>query len=279
MILSFSWAIGLEALVIPQKATIISTSGTGIGGYIDASINPASIKYIKPHLGISDNLWYGDISGIKSSWSFGEKVHRIFSIESIGLDDIEHHITNEVDPLGYIDAKWIAFDFSSDVNLNRIFKDTKGISIGYNIKLNYSKLHSERYWGYSIDFGLQKKMSDKLNFGFISKNFGREYSLSGIDRIENYIGLGFAYNANIIRNNVYFDWIYSNSRNIFKLALKTDFKYVNLALGTSYSKNSYRDFSYGLSFNLKDWMIIFGSIVHDNSALGTPKSVELRKYF
>ena len=279
MILSFSWAIGLEALVIPQKATIISTSGTGIGGYIDASINPASIKYIKPHLGISDNLWYGDISGIKSSWSFGKKAHRIFSIESIGLDDIEHHITNEVDPLGYIDAKWIAFDFSSDVNLNRIFKDTKGISIGYNIKLNYSKLHSERYWGYSIDFGLQKKMSDKLNFGFISKNFGREYSLSGIDRIENYIGLGFAYNANIIRNNVYFDWIYSNSRNIFKLALKTDFKYVNLALGTSYSKNSYRDFSYGLSFNLKDWMIIFGSIVHDNSALGTPKSVELRKYF
>ena len=279
MILSFSWAIGLEALVIPQKATIISTSGTGIGGYIDASINPASIKYIKPHLGISDNLWYGDISGIKSSWSFGKKVHRIFSIESIGLDDIEHHITNEVDPLGYIDAKWIAFDFSSDVNLNRIFKDTKGISIGYNIKLNYSKLHSERYWGYSIDFGLQKKISDKLNFGFISKNFGREYSLSGIDRIENYIGLGFAYNANIIRNNIYFDWIYSNSRNIFKLALKTDFKYVNLALGTSYSKNSYRDFSYGLSFNLKDWMIIFGSIIHDNSALGTPKSVELRKYF
>ena len=195
------------------------------------------------------------------------------------MDDIEYHVTNEVEPLGYIDAKWIAFDFSSGINLNKFFKDTRGFSVGYNIKLNYSKLHTERYWGYSIDVGLQKKINDKLNFGFVSKNFGREYSLSGIDRIENYIGLGVAYNANVIRNNIYFDWIYSNSRNIFKLALKTDFKYVNLAIGTSYSKDSYKDFSYGLSFEIKDWMIVFGSIIHDNPALGTPKSVELRKYF
>ena len=279
IIFNFSWAIGLQALVIPQKATVISTSGAGIGGYVDASINPASLKYIRPHLGMSDNLWYADISGIKSNWSFGERIHRVLSIESIGLDDIELHITNEVDPLGYVEAKWIAFDFSSDVDLNKIFKNTKDFSIGYNIKLNYSKLHTERYWGYSIDVGLQKKINNKLNFGFVSKNFGREYSLSGIERIENYIGAGVAYNADIIRNNIYFDWIYSNNRNIFKLALQTNFKYVNLTLGTSYSENSYQDFSYGLSFELKKWMIVFGSIIHDNLALGTPKSIELRRYF
>ena len=204
MVFNFSWAIGLQALVIPQIATAVSTSGAGIGGYVDASINPASLKYIRPHLGMSDNLWYADISGIKSNWSFGKKIHRVFSIESIGLDDIEHHITNEVDPLGYVQAKWIAFDFSSNINLNKIFKETKDFSLGYNIKLNYSKLHTERYWGYSIDVGLQKRISDRLNFGFVSKNFGREYSLSGIDRIENYIGLGIAYNANVIRNNIYY---------------------------------------------------------------------------
>jgi len=279
IIFNFSWAIGLEALVIPQKATVISTSGAGIGGYIDASINPASLKYIRPHLGMSDNLWYADISGIKSNFSFGENIHRTLSIESIGLDDIELRYTNEVNPSGYVEAKWIAFDFSSEIDLNRIFEDTRDFSLGYNIKLNYSKLHTERYWGYSIDVGFQKKINDKLNFGFVSKNFGREYSLSGIDRIENYIGLGIAYNANIIRNNIYFDWIYSANRNIFKLALKTDFRYVNLALGTSYSENSYKDFSYGLSFELRDWTIVFSSIIHDNSALGIPKSVELRKYF
>ena len=44
-------------------------------------------------------------------------------------------------------------------------------------------------------------------------------------------------------------------------------------------KDSYKDFSYGLSFQIKDWAIIFGSIIHDNSALGAPKSVELKKYF
>ena len=177
MLFNFTYAIGLQALVIPQKAAVISTSGAGIGGYIDASINPASLKYIQPHFGMSDNLWYGDISGIKSNWSFGKKTHRVFSIESIGLDDIEQRITNEVDPLGYVQAKWIAFDLYSTIDLNKIFKDTRDFSLGYNIKLNYSKLHTERYWGYSIDIGLQKKVTDKLNFGFVSKNFGREYSL------------------------------------------------------------------------------------------------------
>ena len=279
MLFSFGWSIGLQALVIPQKATVIATSGAGIGGYIDGSINPAALSYIKPHLGVSDNLWYADISGIKSNWSFGKNIHRVFSIESIGLDDIEHHITNEVDPLGYVEAKWIAVDFSSAVDLNKLINDAKGFSLGYNIKLNYSKLHTERYWGYSIDIGLQKRINNKLSLGFVTKNFGREYSLSGIDKIENYLGLGIAYNAHAIRNNIYFDWIYSNNRNIFKFALKTDFKYVNLVLGTSYSKDSYKDFSYGFNFELRNWAITFGSILHSNSELGTPKSVELKKYF
>ena len=279
VIFNFGYAIGLQALVIPQKAAVVSTSGAGIGGDIDVSINPASLKYISPHFGMSDNLWYGDISGIKSNWSFGENAHRVFSIESIGLDDIEQRVTNEVDPLGYVQAKWIAFDFSSNINLDKFFKNTKDFSLGYNIKLNYSKLDTERYWGYSIDIGLQKKITDKLNFGFVSKNFGREYSLSGIDRIENFFGSGISYNIIPIRSNLYFDWIYSSDRNIFKLALKTNLKYVNLILGTSYSKNSYKDFSYGLTFRLKDWMIVFGSIVHDNPILGNPKSIELRKYF
>ena len=70
MVFNFIWAIGLQALVIPQKATAVSTSGAGIGGYVDASINPAALQYIRPHLGMSDNLWYADISGIKSNWSF-----------------------------------------------------------------------------------------------------------------------------------------------------------------------------------------------------------------
>ena len=89
LVFNSSWAIGLQALVIPQKAIAVSTSGAGIAGYLDPSINPASLEYIKPYLGMSDNLWYADISGIKSNWSFGKKTHRIFSIESIGLDDIE----------------------------------------------------------------------------------------------------------------------------------------------------------------------------------------------
>ena len=66
--------------------------------------------------------------------------------------------------------------------------------------------------------------------------------------------------------------------NIFKLGMMTKFPYINFMLGSSYS-DGYSDFSYGLSFEIKKWMIIFGNLNHENPALGTPQSIELRKYF
>ena len=44
--LNINWAIGLKALMIPQKANIIALSNTGIAGNIDPSINPASLAFI-----------------------------------------------------------------------------------------------------------------------------------------------------------------------------------------------------------------------------------------
>jgi hypothetical protein len=286
IMVSINWAIGLKALEIPQKAEVIALSRTGIAANLDASLNPASLANIRPHVGVSSNTWYADLKGHKSTSLWGDGAIRFISIETIGLDDIEYHIDNTVEPIGYVEAKWIAFDFGSSINLDKFVKDSKNFDIGYNLKLNYSKLHTERYWGYTFDIGINKKIGDKLNFGFVAKNLGKEYSESNTITIDHYLGIGTAYKLDIVSHNkfymnmdIYFDWIHSNENNIYKLGFKTNFPYINFMLGSSYSKGVYSDFSYGLSFEFKNWMVVFGSLTHENPALGTPKCVELRKYF
>ena len=49
-------------------------------------------------------------------------------------------------------------------------------------------------------------------------------------------------------------------------------------LGASYS-DGYRDFSYGMSFDYNNWSFVYGSLQHENDALGSPQSFEIRKYF
>ena len=283
-LLSFGWTIGLDALVIPQKANVIAMSGSGIAGNLDITINPSSS--IKPYLGFSNNAWLAGVSGQKSTWIFEGDVNRFLSFESLGVDDIEYHSDNDSDPEGYISANWFAIDFGSNMDLNKYFDNIQGLQIGYNIKLNYSKLYTENSWGYTFDLGLTKKISDSFNVGFIIKNLGKEYySSDETVSINPYIGIGISHNINIVSlDNFYTDLVYHidiiqhDNNNIFKLGMMTKFPYVNLMLGSSYS-DGYSDFSYGLSFEIKKWAVIFGNLNHENPALGTPKCIELRKYF
>ena len=283
-LLSFVWTIGLDALAIPQKATILAMSGSGIAGNLDIAINPSSS--IRPYLGFSNNTWLAGVSGQKSTWVFEGDVNRFISFESLGVNDIEYHSDNDSDPEGYVSANWFAIDFGSNIDLDRYFNNTKDFQIGYNIKLNYSKLYIESSWGYTFDLGLTKKISDTFSMGFIMKNLGKEsYNSEENVTIDPYIGIGISHNINMITlDNFYTDLIYHidvinhGDKDIFKLGAMIKFPYVNLMLGLSYS-DGYRDFSYGLSFEIKKWMIIFGNLNHENPALGTPQSIELRKYF
>ena len=285
--LNINWAIGLKALMIPQKANIIALSNTGIAGNIDPSINPASLAFINPYLSMSGNTWYANLSGSKSTclWK-SQNTSRYISIESLGIDDIEYHIDNTVEPIGYVEAQWIAFDFGSNIDLNKLFNNSRDYFIGYNIKLNYSKLHTTRYWGYTFDLGLYKEINDKYSVGIVMKNFGKEYLGNQTININNSFGLGTSYTTSLLNKNnffmnlqVLFDYINYENNDTYKLAFKAGFPYVNLMVGSSYSSKKYQDFSYGISIQYKTWMIIFGSLVHENPALGTPTSFEVRKFF
>ena len=283
-LMSFVWSIGLEALVIPQKATILAMSGSGIAGNLDIAINPSSS--VEPYFGFSNNTWLAGLSGQKTTWMFKGDMNHSLSFESLGIDDIEKHSDNDSNPEGYVSANWFAIDYGSSINLSKYFVSIKGLKVGYNVKLNYLKLHTENSWGYTFDLGLTKKISDSFNMGFVIKNSGKEYYSSEESiTINPYVGIGISHNINIINSdNFYTDLVYHidviqhNDNNIFKLGVMTKFPYVNLMLGSSYS-DGYSDFSYGLSFEINQWAIIFGNLNHDNPALGTPRCIELRKYF
>ena len=55
LFLSLSFSIGLKALVIPQSASLLSTSGTGISN--NYQVNPALLLNEKNHVSFSKNIW------------------------------------------------------------------------------------------------------------------------------------------------------------------------------------------------------------------------------
>ena len=106
---------------------------------------------------------------------------------------------------------------------------------------------------------------------------GSIYSIT----IDEYNTKTFKRNNFYINTKLYIDYIYTKQNDIFKLAIDTAFPYVNLMLGSTYinGEQEFNDFSYGLSFRFKNWMVLFGNSIHENAAIGSPTSFEIRKYF
>jgi len=273
LFLSFTYAIGLKALVIPQNALVLSLSNTGIGDNLAAEINPASLCALNPHLGFSKNKWYGELGGQKISSLFSE--NKYFSFESLSVDDIElrDEIASDT-PLGFFGAYWYSVDYSQSFKVPNL----NSFSIGYRLKFNLSKMYDESMYGVTADIGIIKQLKDNLSLGFVIKNFGKEYKSNLNANTPSTIGLGMSYNIPVLRLNILSDIIYQDDIILNKIALKTNFPYVNLIFGTTRGDN-YTDFSMGLVIEIKKWSIIYGSLKHDNDLLGTPSSFELRKYF
>ena len=85
LFLSLSFSIGLKALVIPQSASLLSTSGTGISN--NYQVNPALLLNEKNHVSFSKNIWLGDVSGQKICLISKNKTY--FSFETLSVSDIE----------------------------------------------------------------------------------------------------------------------------------------------------------------------------------------------
>ena len=272
ILLSFnlSLCIGLKALVIPQSASLLSTSGTGI--CYSYEVNPALLFADNSSISLSKNSWLGGVSGQKISYIF--KKRNYISFESLSIDDIElrDEIATE-SPIGFFGAHWYAAEINKSYDLG-----SNNLTFGYKIKFNYSKLFSESMHGYSIDLGLNQNLNQNLNIGILLKNIGREFG-SNL-RVENNIlfGVGVRYNLPNLKLILLSDYLIYDENNFLKFSAITDLPYLNFIVGGTYSDN-YKDLSFGVKLDYKKWELIFGNLNHNNAILGNPSSVEIIKIF
>ena len=235
ILLSFnlSLCIGLKALVIPQSASLLSTSGTGI--CYSYEVNPALLFADNSSISLSKNSWLGGVSGQKISYIFNKRNY--ISFESLSIDDIElrDEIATE-SPIGFFGAHWYAAEINKSYDLG-----SNNLTFGYKIKFNYSKLFSESMHGYSIDLGLNQNLNQNLNIGILLKNIGREFA-SNL-RVENNIlfGVGVRYNLPNLKLILLSDYLIYDENNFLKFSTITDLPYLNFIVGGTYSDN-YKDF-------------------------------------
>jgi len=273
ILLSFnlSICIGLKALIIPQSASLLSTSGTGIS--YSHEINPALLLEANSYLSLSKNSWLAGVSGQKISYIFDNR--KYISFESLSINDIElrDEIATE-EPLGFFGADWYAAEINESYNLSFY----ENITFGYKVKLNYSKLYTESMHGYSIDIGFNNQINKNLNIGLLIKNLGREYSNNL--RVDNDIllGVGISYKVPDLKLILLSDYLIYDENNFLKFSTITTLPYLNFIIGGTYSE-SYRDLSFGIKLDYKKWAFIFGNLNHNNPILGNPSSVEIRKIF
>ena len=271
--LNIGFSIGLKSLVIPQSALALATSNSGIANALSADINPASLNTIKPFLGFSKNTWIGDLKGQKISMLWEDNnIYSQLSFESLKINDIE--LRNEVaseTPMGFFGAYWYAFDFSRSIKVTN-FK------LGYKIKFNHSKLYTESMHGVTIDIGIQKKINDSFSLGFVLKNYGKEIDNNLSAKTPEFLGLGVSYQFPNSPMKILSDVVSQDNQILTKLLMQTDFKYINLILGTTRG-DEYTDVAFGINLSIKEWSLIYGNLKHNNSALGNPVSIEIRTYF
>ena len=271
---NLAFSIGLKALIIPQSALTLASSNTGIAHNNNIDINPSGTSSLNSYMGFSKNSWFGDLEGQKISFL---KNDSYISFESLSIDDIE--LRDEVaseSPIGFFGAYWYSLEYSRALNSD--FLKSKNIEVGYKAKVYLSKLYTESMHGIAIDLGLTKKLTDNLSFGFVAKNFGKEYTGGLNAKTSSILGIGIKYNFNNIPLLMLSDLIYQNDDLFKKVSLETKFPYLNLICGLT-SGNNYKDYSMGLKMDIQDWSIVYATLKHDSDVLGSPTSIELIRKF
>ena len=271
---NFLFPIGLRALIIPQTASLLSQSGAGIS--YSAEVNPALLFNQDPYVSFSKNIWFGGISGQKISLLSNNKTY--ISFETLSVTDIE--LRDEIasdSPIGFFGAYWYAIELNRSIQLRSNIINQ--LSLGYKVKINLSKLYTETMKGYSIDFGINKEINNNLSLGLVIKNFGKEYSDNLTANSSPIYGLGSRYIFENYKLILISDLISQDNEIFLKLATQTNLPFgLNFILGGTYS-NNYKDLSFGVKVDLNGWSLIYGNLNHDNSILGNPTSIEIKKYF
>ncbi len=274
ILITNSWAIGLQSLVIPQSGQILATSGTGIAGDIDPALNPAMNISKHPYLQFSLNRWLGDVSGSHTLFRWGSEVPKQLSIQSWSARNLELWGNYPDDrPLGTFGVHWAAAAFSISHHFNTPYR------FGLRIQTNYSHLFTESMTGITLDAGTIVPLGSSLTLGVVIKNLGYEYANNLRSELPVEGGIGAAFKLPFIHTSILTDLLYNTSNGQeLRAGVTTHWKWLNLNAGTSIAENRNAK-AMGFSLNYRRWKINYGIYFHENSAvLGIPQFLDVRRY-
>ena len=272
LVISFSWSIGLKGLIIPENAHVLSTAGTGIAGGIAPSLNPAMNVSEHPYIQFSNNSWLGDINGGQTTYHWGRKIPQTISIQSWNAKELELWGDNpDSSPLGTFGVHYVSAAYSISHHLNTPYR------FGVRIQANYNHLYTESMGGLTLDAGALFPLTSFLSAGVVVRNIGYEYTNNLRAKLPGEIGFGTELQLPI-KISILTDAIYLSGKGTdLRLGAETHFKWLNMHAGTSiFEKRNAK--ALGFSFNYQKWLISYSIYFHENSVLGLPKFLNVRRY-
>ena len=273
-LISNSWTIGLQGLLIPQTGHILATSSTGIAGDIDPSLNPAMNISNHPFLQFSLNHWLGDIKGSQTQLRWGNEIPKQLHIQSWKAKDIELWGERPGDsPLGTFGVHYLSAGYSISHHLNTPFR------FGLRIQTNYSHLFTEYLLGTTLDIGTLIPISSSIILGAVIRNVGYEYTNKLRSSLPIESGIGFALKIAPTKTSILTDLLYNAQHGQeIRIGLMTNWRWLNFSAGTSVSNNRNAS-ALGFSFSYRRIKVNYGIYFHEKSSvLGTPQFLDIRRY-
>ena len=280
LLISSNWAIGLQGLVIPQNASILSTAGTGIAGDIHPALNPAMNISSHSYMQYSYNTWLGDIKGGHTLFRWGSEIPKQLSIQTWNAKNLElwgdkpeERLPSGLPPLGTFGVHYVSAAYSMSHNFNTPYR------FGFRLQTNYSHLFTESLFGITLDVGTTIPIGTSITLGGVIRNLGYEYNNNLRAELPVESGMGAAIKLPIIKASILTDLLYSSSNGQeVRAGISTNWKWMNINAGTSISKNRNAK-AMGFSLNYRRWKINYGIYFHENSAvLGIPQFLDVRRY-
>jgi len=273
LVVSFSWCIGLKGIIIPENAHELSTAGAGIAGGREPGLNPAMNVSKQSYLQFSLNQWLGDIKGSYIAYHWGRELSQVISLQSWNAKDLQLW-GNKPDssPLGTFGVHYVSAAYSISHHLNTPYH------FGLRIQANYSHLYTESMNGISLDAGVLLPLNSFLTAGAVIRHLGYENTNNLRAELPLESGLGMEMKLPF-KISILTDAIFKSEKNIdTRVGIRTNWKWLNAHAGTSmYEKRTAH--ALGCSFNYRQWLVMYSIYHHENSVLGLPQFLDVRRYF
>ena len=269
---SFAWSIGLNGLIIPENGHVLSTAGTGIAGGISPGLNPAMHVAKHSYIQFSLNHWLGDIKGSHTAYRWGREIPQYISIQSWNAKDLQLWGENpDSKPLGTFGVHYASAAYSISHHLSTPYR------FGVRIQANYTHLFTASMSGITLDAGALFPLGSFITAGAVVRNLGYEYTNNLRAELPMEIGLGTEFKSPF-KISILTDVIYLSDKGMdIRMGLKTHFKWMNVHAGTSIHEKRNAQ-ALGCSFNFRQWLINCGIYNHENSVLGLPLFLDVRRY-